>query len=520
MKRKITSTIAGATALLTIFGFLGKLMGLARESLFADYFGLSSDYDLYLIAVVLPISINSIILYITQNYFIPNYHTIKAESLREANTFSNTTFWMFSISGLVITLILFQLSESILKFYLQSDNVILINRTLVIFRIFIFTIPLNTLFAVFASLLQAELRFKYPIFSQLLLNSVVIVIVLFFNGQLKIISIPIGYLAGTFLQVLYLYFKVKKFLIPNFKKFFSSNKFAFFGSTFLLLVIIEILGQSYSIIDRYFFEQIDDGGIAALNYAFILFNLPITIIAFALTTVLFPTLSRLSGEKSFEEISIHLKNFFSVNIFIFIPISFVLICYGDLFVKIIFEHGKFDQRATSLTYNALILYSLSYIFLSSYFVLNKLFYSIQKIKYLFIITISGILLKIILSFQLVPSYKHDGLALSTSFTYLFFFSVSYLVIFSWLKFKNGSTFLVELLFSGFNGLLSYYLVYLCRVQLIVRTELIIDIINFVLFLIFYLTNAYLIKHNSVLLILDIINRITGTSLKTVKKWTN
>ncbi len=224
---------------------------------------------LYLIAVVLPISINSVILYITQNYFIPNYHAIKAESITEANRFSNTTLWMFGISGLLLAIVLFLMSESILKLYLQTDDAILVNRTLVIFRIFIFTIPFNTIFSVFASLLQAEFNFKYPIFSQLLLNFIVIIFVFFFNSQLNIISIPVGYLAGTFLQVLYLYSKVRKFLIPDFKKFFTSNKFAFFSSTFLFLVVIEILGQTYSIIDRYFFEQIDQGGIAALNYAFI-----------------------------------------------------------------------------------------------------------------------------------------------------------------------------------------------------------------------------------------------------------
>lgn len=516
MKKKVTTTIAGTAALLTFFGFFGKLLGLARESLFANYFGLSSDYDIYLIAVVLPIGINSVILYITQNYFIPSYHAIKAESITEANRFSNTTLWMFGISGLLLAIVLFLMSESILKLYLQTDDAILVNRTLVIFRIFIFTIPFNTIFSVFASLLQAEFNFKYPIFSQLLLNFIVIIFVLFFNSQLNIISIPIGYLAGTFFQVLYLYSKVRKFLIPDFKKFFTSNKFAFFSSTFLLLVVIEILGQTYSIIDRYFFEQIDQGGIAALNYAFILFNLPITIIAFALTTVLFPTLSKLSGEKSFDEISNHLRNFFSINLFVFIPISIVLIFYGDLFIKIIFEHGEFDQRATSLTYNALILYSLSYVFLSSYFVLNKLFYSIKKIKSLFLITITGILIKVILSFQLVTTYKQDGLALSTSLTYFFFFIVSYLVIFNRLKFKSSNTFLVELLFSGFNGLFSYYLVYLCRVQSVIHTELIVDLINLSLFLIFYLINAFLVKHKSFLLIYEVINRITGTNLRALK----
>ncbi len=415
---------------------------------------------------------------------------------------------MFGISGLLLAIVLFLMSESILKLYLQTDDAILVNRTLVIFRIFIFTIPFNTIFSVFASLLQAEFNFKYPIFSQLLLNFIVIIFVFFFNSQLNIISIPVGYLAGTFLQVLYLYSKVRKFLIPDFKKFFTSNKFAFFSSTFLFLVVIEILGQTYSIIDRYFFEQIDQGGIAALNYAFILFNLPITIIAFALTTVLFPTLSKLSGEKSFDEISNHLRKFFSINLFVFIPISIVFIFYGDFLVKILFEHGEFDQRATSMTYNALILYSLSYVFLSSYFVLNKLFYSIKKIKSLFLITIIGILIKVILSFQLVTTYKQDGLALSTSLTYFFFFIVSYFLIFKHLKFKNVRVFFIEIFFSGLNGVVAYFLVRLCGIELLFDSDIAANCFNTILLLVFYFTSALLVKHRAITLIFDMINNVS------------
>jgi putative peptidoglycan lipid II flippase len=350
-------------------------------------------------------------------------------------------------------------------------------------------------------------------YSQLLLNLVIIIFLLVFNSQLRIISIPIGYLIGTFMQLLYLYFKSRKYLIPDFRKFLASNKFAFFSSTFLFLVVIEILGQSYSIIDRYFFEYLDEGGVAALNYAFILFNLPIIIIAYALTTVLFPTLSKLSSEKSFDEITNHLRNFFSINLFVFIPVSFVLFFYGEFLVKIIFEHGEFDQRATSLTYRALIIYSFSYVFISSYFVLNKLFYSFEKIKSLLVITIAGILIKVILSFQLVTIYKQDGLALSTSLTYVFFFSVSYFLIFKHLKFKNVRMFFIDLLFSGINGIVAYILVWLCDIDLLFNSDIAANCLNTILLLVFYFLSALLVKHRPVTLIFDMINNYFGTKFK-------
>jgi putative peptidoglycan lipid II flippase len=513
MKKRLTTTIAGASALLTIFGFLGKILGLARESIFANYFGLSSDFDLYLVAVVIPLGVNSVILYVTQNYFIPNYHTIKSKSVTDAKSYSNTTFWVFSISGFLLAFILFLLSEPILKLYLQIDDTAMMNLALVIFQIFIFTIPLNTIYSIFASLLQAELRFKHPILSQLMVNSIVIIFVLLFNDQLKIISIPIGYLTGTFLQVLYLYSKVRDFFIPDIRKFFSSSKFAFLGSSFIFLIFIEILGQSYSIIDRYFINHIDVGGIAALNYAFILFNLPITIIAFALATILFSTLSKLYAENSLNEISNHLNNFFSINLFIFIPISIIFIFFGNSLITIIFERGAFGERATSLTANVLVLYAISYVFLSSYFVLNKLFYSFNKIRVLFFITITGILIKVFLSSYLVSIYKQDGLALSTSLTYVFLFSVSYFLIFKRLDFKNFRVFFIELIFSGINGFFAYILVRSIGINLLLNSDILADLFNIVLFITLYFLNALLVKHRAVNLIFDLINNFLGTKLK-------
>ena len=72
MNRKFTSTIAGASIFITAVLLVGRGLGLIREVIFANYFGLSAEYDLYLVATVLPITINTIILYIAQNFFIPN----------------------------------------------------------------------------------------------------------------------------------------------------------------------------------------------------------------------------------------------------------------------------------------------------------------------------------------------------------------------------------------------------------------------------------------------------------------
>ncbi len=77
MKQKFTSTIAGASIFISVIGLLSRGLGFIREMIFANNFGLETEFDLYLVGAVLPITINTIILYIGQNYFIPEFQKIK-----------------------------------------------------------------------------------------------------------------------------------------------------------------------------------------------------------------------------------------------------------------------------------------------------------------------------------------------------------------------------------------------------------------------------------------------------------
>ena len=67
MNQKFTSTIAGASIFISIVGLLSRGLGFIREMIFANNFGLETEFDLYLVGAVLPISIKSVILYIKRD---------------------------------------------------------------------------------------------------------------------------------------------------------------------------------------------------------------------------------------------------------------------------------------------------------------------------------------------------------------------------------------------------------------------------------------------------------------------
>ncbi|NLT46343.1 MAG: murein biosynthesis integral membrane protein MurJ, partial [Thermotogaceae bacterium] len=56
----MTASTARSTALFAIATMLSRITGLARDSLFANYFGTSAQYDAYLVAIMIPFFLRKI----------------------------------------------------------------------------------------------------------------------------------------------------------------------------------------------------------------------------------------------------------------------------------------------------------------------------------------------------------------------------------------------------------------------------------------------------------------------------
>ena len=111
MKQKFTSTIAGASIFISLLLLVSRGLGFIREVIFANNFGLEKDFDLYLVGAVLPVTINVIILYIGQNFFVPAFQKIESSATQEAQKYYNQSFILFIGGGTVVALILFVFSD-------------------------------------------------------------------------------------------------------------------------------------------------------------------------------------------------------------------------------------------------------------------------------------------------------------------------------------------------------------------------------------------------------------------------
>lgn len=484
---KVATSIAGASVILTLIGVLSKGIGFIREIIYANNFGLSPEFDLFLVSVALPIVINTSMIYLAQHYFVPSYNRINHLSESDGKYFFNSTFWWFIIGGIFIAIILYLFSSLIFHSYLPDIS--LENRQLgiKIFIMFLVTIPLNAGMSIIMAFQQARFKFAYPAVSLILLNVVVIILVLLFSDLLGILILPISFVIAYLSAFIFLIVLVKEDLkllsLDLFKVKYEFSELRIIIS----LIVIEVSSLSYVLIDRYFISEVSVGGIAALNYAFVIFALPISLFSIPLITTLFPKFS-----SSPETLKTDFENGYGMIFFIMIPFMFIFYFWGDLFLFLFYERGKFTSSDTALTYSVLVNYSFGLIFISTYQLTVKIFYSLNKYIIVLGISIIAILIKYTLNLWLVEEFQQDGLALSTSLVYLFLLISSISIISLRFDVVDIKKFILKLLYLLTSALFAY-LATKIMISFINIVDIYLTAIMFISFVSLYILNSYYSK---------------------------
>lgn len=460
MKSSTAYSIASASLALSSLTLLSKGIGFIREMMYAKTFGLSYDYDLFLSSTALISVINIAFIFLIQHYFIPAYNRLKYETPQSGDDFFSYTLWWAIIFGIILSFFLYVFAKPLLYYYQPGINQTKLEMGIKIFSIFLLTIPVNNGIAVISAYMQAKFRFIYPAASQIMLNIIVIVLVYFLFNKIKIFILPIGFILANVIAFIILAIPVLKIINFNFTKLFQWKKGIVEIDKILYLFIIEFLSLSYVLVDRYFIASIPSGGLAAMNYAIVIFSLPISIISIPLNTILF---SRFSRDYIFSNSSMKfdfLKSM-TINNFIIMPLGFIIYFWGGSFLRIFFQRGAFDSNSTFLTFQVLKYYTAGLVFYSGYLIFVKLFYSINQYRTVMWLSITAFFLKIILNILFVDKYFQDGMAFSTSLIYLFLFIGGYYFLNRLYIKENTFIAIYQVLYCLINGFISYLVATMC-----------------------------------------------------------
>lgn len=424
------SSLAKSTLIMSTATSISRITGYLRVAVLAYALGIQRLADSYNLANTMPNMIYELLMGgILSSLFVPVFveHLVKGDRDQAsyvASAVANLALFillLFSAVGIIFSFLLVRTQT-----LLVPSGAASVRLASFFFKFFIPQIIFYGLGAIFTGVLHSHKRFAAPAFAPILNNMIVIGTVLFLflpssksNPDFALVALALGTTLGvasmsliqipSLLRVGLRYHPVLDFRHP------SVRKLARLALPVLGYVVANQIGLTVSNNLAYQFR----GGITAYQYSWYLFQLPYGIFAVSVTTALFPGLSERAAKNDFagfrESLSLGIR---SIG-FIIIPAAVALMALSSPIVRLLYQHGRFDLRATQFTASVLTFFALGLFSFSTYMFLTRAFYSLQDTKTPLKTNAIGVPFNIAANLVLIGLLGVRGLALGHALTYTF-----------------------------------------------------------------------------------------------------
>ena len=421
MAENTPSRFAQNVGIFTSATLLSRILGYVRDALVAATFGGGMVTDAFYAAFKVP---NLLRRFMGEGAmtaaFVPVFtDVLTKKGEEEANRFFNALLIGIGValSGVVAVGILFapQVTRVVAWGFVRTPEVFDLTSDLV--RLTFPFLVVISMAALVTAVLNARGRFFVPALSPAGLSVAEIGFIVVLASRM---DSPVHGLAASVVVGGALHFVAQ---LPSLYKegFFLrwAKPFSHPGvKSVLLLMGPAILGlaadQINSFVDQFCASFLREGSITALYNSNRVMQLPLALFGIAVSSVALPSLSRsmsqndLSGFKSLLNFSVRIANY------ILIPSFFGLLAVGYPIVQILFEHGKFTETYSRMTYLALAPYAFGLPAYSTVRILATAFYARKNTRTPMRVAFWAMGLHVALNVALMWRFEVAGLAFSTA----------------------------------------------------------------------------------------------------------
>jgi putative peptidoglycan lipid II flippase len=274
--------------------------------------------------------------------------------------------------------------------------------------------------------------FTTPAFSPVILNSTLILSLLFLCPFLGVKGVVYGVLIGGSMEVLLQLRPLRsrgfhigkgfKIMHPIAKRVFTLLLPRAVGTAvYQMSVLVDTVLASLGWI-------VGAGGVAALYYSNRLVQLPLAVFGISLATAALPKMAREASLRDFDAfkrtISFSLRTVFMVML----PAAAGLMVLAKPIMQILFERGAFTSYSTDITVKALFFYSFGLFAYAGIKILVSAYYSMGDTRTPVKTASCALFVNIILNLALMWPLKIGGLALATSIAAVMNFVVLYVLL--------------------------------------------------------------------------------------------
>ena len=409
------SKVAKATIGLMIATIIAKVLGFGRELVLASAYGASMYSDAYLTAMNIPVVLFTIIGNTLGTVLIPVYFEVNGNlgENKSLNFISNVFNIVIAIC-IVLALLGFIFTEQLVKIFAMGFEGQTLEIAIDFTRITIIGIVFTGLSYVMTSYLQIKNNFTVPGIVSVPKNIIIIASIILsvkYNPYIMIWGTLIGIATEFIFQLPFAIkcgYKYQPYI--NIKDKYIKKMSWLIGPVLIGVAV----NQVNAMVDRTLASTLVEGSISALNYANKLNGFVMAMFITSVAAVIYPMLSKLSSEDNKEKFTSSVVQSINSIILLVVPISIGAIVLAAPIVKLLFQRGEFDARATSMTAIVLIMYSIGMVAFGLRDILGKVFYALQDTKTPMINGAMAMIMNIVLNIILVKYLELAGLALATS----------------------------------------------------------------------------------------------------------
>lgn len=407
---------AKAASIVVIISIISKILGYGRDMTLAAYFGASGPTDAYTIAFQIPGVLFASVGASVTTVFIPVLSGYLAR--REKENYlqvSNTVLHLIALSLGLLALAGFWAAPWLVRLIAPGFTGEQYTLTVQLTRIMLPGIIFMGLSGWAKGVLEANKHFTAPAAIGLPFNVVVIGAIILLSARWGIAGVAAATVLAILGQVLiqvpvlprvgYHYRPVIDLAQPGIRQI---------GILLVPVLLGTGAGQLNAFVDKMLASGLEEGSVAALNFAMKLNLLPMSIFGVAIFTVLFPSLSEQAAMKDYTRFQRHLVEALNLTSFILIPMMVGMVLLAEDVVRLALERGAFDARDTAMTAFALTFYGLGLTVIGLRELLNRAFWALQDTATPMWIGAAAVGVNIGLNLVLVRVMGIGGLALATS----------------------------------------------------------------------------------------------------------
>ena len=363
----------------TFFNIINKVFVFINSLAIAYYFGTQLKVDLYFYTYNTVLLIVTFITTLNSSVLIPESIRIRKHE-HPGNVIHFFNFFIYSYLGITILLCLLFFINPVNAFVAISKyNPAVLEKESAILYMSVPLILLITLTTMLTDILSSYRFFTVPMVAAIINSLFSLLFIILFHKSLNVRSITLGLLISYSVNIVFLFFLLKKYIHWHFR-----FKWINLGKKIRGNIVYAQLGNFVTSLGGYaplyFLSGANIGIIAALNYAQQISVQPTSFLTNQFANVSRIKMSELYVAGEFRKVNDIFQSTIRFLLFILIPISGILYLYADEILAVLFKRGYFDENSVKLSSDFLRYLGLSLPFTAVISIAGNLYVAAQLIK--------------------------------------------------------------------------------------------------------------------------------------------